>query len=552
MKVSIFKNFAASGVDVELDYVISRIRSGEGLVQTIDKIRELAKERGEAANDLKKTLPGITFCGTFKKRESKSLVQSTGLAILDFDEVEDLPMTRQTLIEDPFIHCVFVSPRGNGLKALVKIPSVSSDQEFKQYFYSLQKRYPDADPSGKDIARFCFMSYDPEIHFNPTSDLWVEKVEQGTQGTIDIPAVQKVRTDYKKAGIAIKMIENATSGNRNNTILKAGRLMGGLISAGEVNELDILDFAQEAIHQKDPESFRENFNTFRKGIANGKMTPIQLDEQREIEQEVKIGKIDYTIEDSDSELDNMFNNGLVSGKSTGWKHLDKYYTIRLGFTTYIYGAPFTGKSKWWFNVLVNLSIQFDWKHLIYSPETGAAHDVYAMLIQIYAEGDVTNTFNNRMSKEKYLEAKTFIGKHFIVVSTDETDTDITPDELLDYVDVLEIKYKTKIHTVTIDPWNELKHESDDARDEVLNQELKRVRVKARKKDRHICLITHIRDQKALGYDVYGTAIYPFPTARDVAGGQVWYRKGFMMISFFRHFMADGIDEVQIGKDRFFK
>jgi hypothetical protein len=66
------------------------------------------------------------------------------------------------------------------------------------------------------------------------------------------------------------------------------------------------------------------------------------------------------------------------------------------------------------------------------------------------------------------------------------------------------------------------------------------------------LITHIRDQKPSGNDELGTTIYPFPTPHDVAGGQVWYRKGFMMLGFYRHFIPDGHDMVKIGKDRTFE
>jgi hypothetical protein len=385
---------------------------------------------------------------------------------------------------------------------------------------------------------------------NEGSLVWTDKIEQGTKGTSSTPAVKNVKTDFKKLSIGVQMIEGAEVGNRNTTILKAGRLMGGFIASGEVNELDVLDIFERAISNKDPHDERENFNTFRRGLDHGKLDPITPTEEKAIEAEVKMGKIEYTIEEVYEPLNTMFENGHIRGFSSGWDFFDKYYTIRTGFTTYIYGAPFTGKSKWWFNVLVNLSINESMKHVIYSPETGSAADVYAMLIQIYAQGDVTNTFKNRITKEKFEEAKLFIGKHFIIISTDETDTELTTDGLLDYVDVLENKYSTKINTVTIDPWNELDHD-DLSRDIGLNTELKRVRINARKKDRHICLITHIRDQKPLGYDDYGTAIYPFPTARDVAGGQVWYRKGFMMLAFYRHFVPDGVNEVKIGKDKMF-
>lgn len=549
--VSVFNNYASSGKEVSLSYVFDKIKNGGDFQKSIQKIRELNETDQDAANDLKKTLPGVTFCGIFHKRVAKNLVKSTGLVILDLDGLADsLQDIRKDFMADPYIYAIFVSPRGNGLKMLVRIPEVKDDSEFKTYFFALQSRYPLADPSGKDISRFCFISYDPDLYVNEKALVWAEKIELGTSGTKIAPAVTNVKTDFKKISIGVQMIDRAEVGNRNTTILKAGRLMGGFIASGEVNELDVLDIFERAIANKDHHDERENFNTFRRGLQHGKLEPISDIERKQIESDVKIGKIEYTIEENFEQLDSMFENGYIKGYSSGWDFFDKYYTIRPGFTTYIYGAPYTGKSKWWFNVLVNLSITEGLRHVIYSPETGSAADVYAMLIQIYAKGDVTNTYNNRISKQLFEEAKLFIGKHFIIISTDETDTELNTEALLDYVDVLENKYSCKINTVTIDPWNELVHD-DESRDIGLNIELKKVRVNARKCNRHICLITHIRDQKAVAYDQHGTAIYPFPTARDVAGGQVWYRKGFMMLAFYRHFVMDGFDEVSLSKDKSF-
>lgn len=553
MKVSIFENFRSPGREVDTDYVIEKIKTGGNFKSTIEKIRELNESDQDAANDLKRNLPGITFCGIFQKRESKSLIKATGLIILDFDGLDSsLQAIRHDFLKDPYVYMLFVSPRGNGLKMLIRIPEVKDDTEFKTYFFALQEKYPQADPSGKDIARFCFVSYDPDIYVNEGSEIWTKKVDQGNSGSHKNSApIQNVRSDFKKLSLGVQMIDNAQVGNRNNTVLKAGRLMGGYIATGELNELDVLDICQRAIQQLDPHDEKINFNTFRRGIEHGKLEPLSDKEIREIRSEIKIGKIEYTIEEVDEKIDNAYENGLVKGYSTGWKHFDPYYSVRLGYTTYIYGAPHTGKSKWWFNVLVNLSITEGLKHVIYSPETGDASEVYSMLIQIYAQGDITNTYRNRISKPQLQEAKEFVGKHFIIISTDESDTELSVSDLLDYIGVLENKYGIKVQTVTIDPWNELVH-NDTARDDInLNKELKLVRVNARKNNRHVCIITHTRDQKPLGYDELGTAVYPFPTPHDVAGGQVWYRKGFMMLAFYRHFVLDGYNEIKIGKDKFF-
>lgn len=535
-KVSVFKDIYSTGMPAELDYVLDKIRTGGDFAATIKRIRSSEDESEQQA--LKKTLPGVTFCGTFKNRRIQDLIEASGFVILDFDTPGVVPEM------SPYFYAMWLSPRG-GYKALVKIPVVKSDQEFKQYFYALQSHFPDVDPSGKDISRFCFMSHDPDIAINPDSQVWTETVKS------ERAPGKSVKSDFKKLNVAISMIDQAQIGNRNNTMVKAGKLIGGYIATGELNELDALEICGRAIQAMDAADFKDNFRSFRNGIEYGKREPLSDGEQQKLASETKIGKIHYTIEEAESNLDKIYSDGFVRGYETGWKKFDQYYTARPGYTTYIYGAPFTGKTVFWFNVLVQFSIKYGLKHLIYSPETGDKDDVYALLIQIYAGGDITSTYKNQIPREKFAQAKEFIGRHFIVISTDETDTELSPDELLDYVDIVEGKYG-RIDTVTIDPWNELEHEEEYQRDLYLNRVLKRVRVNARKRQRHVCIITHVRDMKPIGTDEYGTMIFPFPTPHDIAGGQVWYRKGFMMLALYRHFVQDGVDSVKISKHKEFK
>lgn len=536
MKISAFKDLYSKGTTVSVDKVLDRIRTGIGIKDTIAKIRASNSEDEQQA--LKKTLPAVTFGGVFRTRRIEHLIEASGLMVLDFDTPGVVPD------DSEYFYALWKSPRG-GYKALVKIPVVESDQQFKQYFYAIQNEFADVDPSGKDISRLCFMSYDPEIKINENAKVWDKRIQD-----VENSKGKPIKSDYKKLNVAMAMIDHAEVGNRNNTILKVGKLIGGYIASGELNEVDALDICGRGIHDMDPVDFKDNFRTFRNGIEYGKREPLSDNEQAKIASDNKIGKIHYTIEEAYPELDAMYKDGFTRGFETGWKKFDEYYTARPGYTTYIYGAPFTGKTVWWFNVLVQFSIRYGLRHLIYSPETGDKNDVYSLLIQIYAGADITSTYKNQMLPDRYQAAKEFIGRHFIVISTDETDTELSPDELLDYVDVVEGKYG-KIDTVTIDPWNELDHEEEFQRDLYLNRVLKRVRVNARKRKRHVCIITHTRDQKPIGVDEYGTMIYPFPTAHDVAGGQVWYRKGFMMLAFYRHFVQDGIPEVKLSKHKTF-
>ena len=57
------------------------------------------------------------------------------------------------------------------------------------------------------------------------------------------------------------------------------------------------------------------------------------------------------------------------------------------------------------------------------------------------------------------------------------------------------------------------------------------RKNARKSKRHNCIINHVRDQAPITQNEQ--TFYPMPTARDFAGGQVWFRKGLTVLIMWR-------------------
>ena len=238
------------------------------------------------------------------------------------------------------------------------------------------------------------------------------------------------------------------------------------------------------------------------------------------------------LSDVSKELNTLYVDGLEMGKSVGWQWEAFPYTIRLGSTTYLAGAPASGKSEFWFEMLINLSCLHGWKHVIYSPETGSHIDVYSEIMHKFVgKPYVKNT--NMMNESEKLLAETFVEKHFFIV---DDQADITINDFYNLVDKFEIENNIKIQTTTIDPWNELKEDYlpvDLGReDRYLSRVLGMVRKNAKLTNRHHCVITHVRDQKAEKIKD-GDYYCPMPTARDFAGGQVWFRKGMSMLIFWR-------------------
>jgi len=123
---------------------------------------------------IKKSLSFFTFSGTFKRREEAGLIQHSGLLTLDFDKLTDLQTSRQQLIALPFIVACFISPSGKGLKAVVRIDSTLHAETFvalEQYFLANYKL--ELDTSGIDVTRTCFVSYDPDIYYNPGAPAYI-------------------------------------------------------------------------------------------------------------------------------------------------------------------------------------------------------------------------------------------------------------------------------------------------------------------------------------------------------------------------------------------
>jgi hypothetical protein len=156
--------------------ILDRIRSGSSK-DLIKRIR--AEKNKQDRNDLKKLLPAICFSGIFNKRTDESLIQHSGLICLDFDgyqKTKDLSEDKERLSKNKYVYSVFISPSGNGLKVLVKIPP--DPDNHINYFNSLEKHFnsPYFDKTSKNVSRVCYESYDALIYVNENSSVW-DKIE---------------------------------------------------------------------------------------------------------------------------------------------------------------------------------------------------------------------------------------------------------------------------------------------------------------------------------------------------------------------------------------
>ena len=132
-----------------------------------------ARSRYKADN-----LDYITPGGIFRSRKESDLVKASGYMVIDFDHIPDARGLVRKLARDEHFETVlaFRSPSGDGVKWIVALPNITkpdgSPFTFLEFFtilsnYSRKTYGVEADPSGKDICRACFLPYDPDAFLNP-------------------------------------------------------------------------------------------------------------------------------------------------------------------------------------------------------------------------------------------------------------------------------------------------------------------------------------------------------------------------------------------------
>jgi DNA-binding transcriptional MerR regulator len=172
--VTIFKNIRDTDTPFfrPVYKILERIKDGSSK-DLVKRIR-LEKNKTER-NELKKQLPAVCFSGVFNKRVDSSIIKHSGLVCLDFDGYDKqkvLLQDKENLSKNKYVYSVFISPSGNGLKVLVKIPEDADNHV--NYFNSLEKYFnsPYFDKTSKNLSRVCYESYDPLIHINENSSIW--------------------------------------------------------------------------------------------------------------------------------------------------------------------------------------------------------------------------------------------------------------------------------------------------------------------------------------------------------------------------------------------
>lgn len=220
----------------------------------------------------------FTLSGTFNKRNANELDKYSGLIQIDIDKVENLSELRAKLINDKYSVFVLTSIGGKGLKLAWRITQEQHTAEnFKQIESYFKNTYNvEIDKAVKDIARLFFISYDSDLLINDKAEAFNFKVVKTTEKR-ETKKVVGSQNDYwynKALETAANIITQSIKGNRHNSRLRAGYLLGGYIAGGLLDENTAINELRGVIQSNTTLNIEVAMKTFMEALNNGKNKPI--------------------------------------------------------------------------------------------------------------------------------------------------------------------------------------------------------------------------------------------------------------------------------------
>lgn len=446
MRVTIFQNLYKKSKEdahyIQIAEALKRIQQGKSAT-TIEAVRD-----GDKA--FKKNLPIVLFSGEFESRSDEALTRHSQFIVLDFDHIE-VEVSKKVLSTDPYVYSCWVSPSGDGLKALVK---VSNPERHRDHFRALcsyfRKEYDlEVDETGINESRACFESYDPDIIIKEQSVTFGSFSTEKNESQVAV-SQSGTYTDYLKLNLAARMIRQCADGEKHATLLRAARLCGGYVTSGRMEEDEVVRVLTREIMKRDIDDEERAIRTIKDAIEVGKKDPIRatIDDEKKAQRELLINDGDMSFIASDDEdfrwIDDYANGLIPVGLDTGDPDLDKYFRYKKEFTI-INGHSNVGKTTMALYLMVNSAIRHGWKWVVYSSENRTA-SLKMSLIQFALNKPITNM--NHMERKRSYE---WVGKHFTVISN---------KQVYSYSDIIvfleKIMKQQDVDAVFVDPYNSLK------------------------------------------------------------------------------------------------
>jgi len=432
---------------ITLETALERIKKG-------GKNRFIVKALRDGDKSKKKELPIVCFSGLFpSERTDDSIIDHSSIIVVDFDHV-DVDHVKALLCMDDYVYSCWMSPSGDGLKALVRISHPERHRDhFRAIISYFEKTYGlQVDESGINESRACFESYDPDMCLKDECKTFTAFQSESTEQKQEVKIQEGEHTDYMKLNLAARMVRNAVDGERHQTLLRASILCGGYIAVGRMEEGEVVRVLTREFSRREYDAHYQLEETIRDGINQGKSMPIRdlMSAEDKIQRELDISKMDMSFvssDDDDAKWITDFAEGRIEvGLTTGDPRLDKHFVYKKNFTI-INGHSNIGKTTFAMYLMVNCSIRHGWKWLVYSSESKTA-SIKMRLMEMATDIPI-----KQMTYGQRKEAFKWVNNHFTIISN---------KDVYSYIDLImfceKISQNQHIDGFFIDPYNSLKIE----------------------------------------------------------------------------------------------
>ncbi len=533
-KVTIFPNIfkTKDPHHVAVSKIFDRIKTGKSK-ELVESIRACTdkKERQK----LKAELPSICFAGTFAHRDNQGIIDHSGFICLDFDHFTDdskLVAFKESLKKNKYVVAAFVSPSGDGMKVVVRIPK--DIKQHSAYAESLSKWFKQEQWDDlRDISRVCYESYDPDIYVNASAKVYDILTREKPTIMEFAPEGEKIKDQqliFRNLKKWLDARDSYHDGNKHNYLVKLATACNRFGLEMEMVAAKLVESYQDKASWVDKGDFYEIVK--RVYIAYEHQHGISVwttkGEMLDFDPDARARDVIY-LDDIRGEMLSSFFKGDSRGETTYNRSIDRHWTWKRGELTLMHGLPNMGKSILMLQLMLLKSINEGVRWGIFSPEQNPPIDFYKDLIHMYIGKSTEPWHKYRMNEAEFNQGMDFMKEHFFFVYP-KTESP-TPQYINDRFE--ELMIKEKIDGCLIDPFNQLDNDwasaggRDDQYISLFGAKEKRF---ALSKNVYKIIIAHPKGNmekltdKTQDPELKNSGNYRCPDIYDLAGGAMWGNK----------------------------
>jgi hypothetical protein len=467
---------------IEVDEAFDRIINGKSK-KRIQDIRTQPNKK--LADKLKEYLPCVLFSGMFDSRYDSGLMEHSGFIALDFDDVTDGDMDmfdiREELVNWEHTYALWLSPRATGFKVLIKI---ADPDQHKEHFAAVKEEFGyktnktgnyiykndnkgsakkvwRVDPSGINVSRICYESYDPDLYINKDAKPYTKLVK-----TEMVPVTNSSGSEetFKKlVNWLVNKGDAFVTGERNSFVFKlASACCRFGLSQSDAESHILNDYSSDnTFTQKEAlRAIKSAYKSNKAGTAefdNTKLVEVTTRSEVKIEpwidEDGKVTDVIYGAMVKDGAM-HLYDHGYETVNGIGAKAMDELFKEKPGEITCLTGIGNYGKStllKWrW----LLRSILYNEKFAFFSPEDNPPHEFYNDMVEILLGANCTPQNSYRPRREVYDAAYDWVSKRFFYVYP----KNVSPSPQYTREKFLELIITESISGFVVDPWNQMYHD----------------------------------------------------------------------------------------------